>query len=222
MAEVDPDYSEATREALELDEAILKSYEAPGRPALSVAQRAANLPRLAPANYLYGAATALLGPAFDVPVFEVYLAGYLRDAGDPGDPGDPGERMLLEQLAWAHHVLGRLHVQAGSRDNAEESAAFHAAAARLMGEFRQSALALKSYRQPAATPSAAATAGAVKQAPLAATPVAAGDAEARKGAPPAAFSRPGRRQKKDPRKSEQESSNHVDGFLIHDREPAAA
>jgi hypothetical protein len=218
MPDEDPDYAAATREALELDEAILKSYEPPGPPALSVAQRAANLPRLAPATYLYGAATALLGPAFDVPVFEVYLAGYLRDAGDPGDPV---ERMLLEQLAWAHHVLGRLHVQAGSRDNAEESAAFHAAAARLMGEFRRSALALKSYRQPAATPSAAASAGAEKGAPQSAMPAAA-NAEARKGAPPAAFSRPGRRQKKDSRKSEQESSNHVDGFLTHDRELAAA
>jgi hypothetical protein len=218
MPDEDPDYAEATREALELDEALLPEDEAPGRPALSVAQWAANLPRLAPATYLYGAATTLLGPAFDVPVFEVYLAGYLRDAGDPRDPV---ERMLLEQLAWAHHVLGRLHVQAGSRDNAEEATAFHAAAARLMGEFRRSALALKSYRQPAATPSAAATAGAVKETPPAAMPAAADDAEGRKGAPPAAFSRPGRRQKKDPRKSEQEISNHVDGFLTHDREPAA-
>jgi hypothetical protein len=201
MPDVDPDYAQATREALELDEAILKSYEPPGRPALSVEQRAANLPRLAPATYLYGAATGLLGPAFEIPVFEVYLAGYLRDAGDPGDPV---ERMLLEQLAWAHHVLGRLHVQAASRDNIEEVTALHAAAARLMGEFRRSALALKSYRQPAATPAAV------------------GTAEAGKDAPPAAFGRPGRRQKKDSRKSELESSNHVDGFLTHDRELAAA
>jgi hypothetical protein len=219
MAEVDPDYAEATREALELDEALLKSYQPPGRPALSVEQRAANLPRLAPATYLYGAATGLLGPAFDVPVFEVYLAGYLRDAGDPGDPV---ERMLLEQLAWAHHVLGRLHVQAGSRDNAEEATALHAAAARLMGEFRRSALALKSYRQPAATPAAGGNGGAEKVTPQAATPAAADDAGAVKQAPPAAFSRPGRRQKKDSRRSEQESSNHVDGFLTHDRELAAA
>jgi hypothetical protein len=138
------DYATVTRQALDDNRAALKAYEPPEQPALSVNEKADNLRRLAPATYLYGATATLLGKPFDIPVFEVYLSNYLQEAGSPTDPI---ERMLLEQLAWAHHVLGRLHVHAGSRDNVEEAKVYHAAAARLMGEFRRSALALQSYRQ---------------------------------------------------------------------------
>jgi hypothetical protein len=72
-----------------------------------------------------------------------------------------------------------------------------------MGEFRRSALALKSYRQPASTPSAAANAGAEKESPAEARP-------------------PDRRQKKSPGKGEMGCNGRIDGFLTHDRELAAA
>src|SRR5262249_42206623 len=66
-----------------------------------------------------------------------------------GNPSDPLERMVIEQLALAHHCIGRLHVKSASSKTMHEATAYIAAAARLMTEYRRSALALKTYRDPA-------------------------------------------------------------------------
>jgi hypothetical protein len=54
--------------------------------------------------------------------------------------------MLLEQLALAHFRVGQLHAAAGGAQGAEAAKALNAAAARLLGEFRRTALALRAYR----------------------------------------------------------------------------
>jgi hypothetical protein len=100
---------------------------------------------VAPAGYLYAATSALVGSAFDVATFQVYLDRFLKDAGAGTDPV---ERMLLEQLALSHHVIGCLSARAGSRgEDHERMMLLLAGAARLMAEFRRTALALKDYRQ---------------------------------------------------------------------------
>lgn len=104
---------------------------------------AGNLKEVAPAAYLYGSMGAVGGPAYGIECSQVYLRQLLEDAGSPVDPI---ERMLIEQLALAHHNIGRLHMRAAAAREPEEHKVLNAAAARLMGEFRRSALALKFYR----------------------------------------------------------------------------
>lgn len=84
-----------------------------------------------------------LGDVFDGSAFRVYLERLLADAGNPADPV---ERMLLEQLAFAHFRTAQLHVAAGRSKGAEAAKLLSAAAARLLGEFRRTALALRAYR----------------------------------------------------------------------------
>jgi hypothetical protein len=73
----------------------------------------------------------------------IYLERFLVDCGNPTDPV---ERMMLEQLALAHFRTGQLHAKAGITENAEAVKLLSAAAARLLGEFRRTALALRVYR----------------------------------------------------------------------------
>src|SRR5947209_4928287 len=136
------DYAALTEQALQ--EATAVAADAPPPPP-TAEQKAQNLRATGMAAYLYGALSPLLGQAFDVETSKHYLDAFLKEAGAPTDPV---ERMLLEQLALAHHVIGRLHVRAGSRESLEEVKAYHTAAARLMGEFRRHTLALKCYREP--------------------------------------------------------------------------
>ena len=74
-------------------------------------------------------------------VYEKYLAA-------AGAPTDPVERMLLEEVWLAHHQVADLHVQAAKATNAEVTRIYSAAAVRLMGEVRRTALALRLYRLP--------------------------------------------------------------------------
>jgi hypothetical protein len=67
-----------------------------------------------------------------------------------GKPTDPTERMMVEQMIFAHHRIAALHAKAASATTIEAIKVFNAAVVRLMGEFRRSALALKAYRQPPA------------------------------------------------------------------------
>src|SRR5262249_3433228 len=84
--------------------------------------------------------------SIDVASCQAYLRTLLQDAGDPADPI---ARMLIEQLAMAHHTIGRLHFRAAMREGLAEVVAYHSALARLMSEFRKSSLALQSLRQAA-------------------------------------------------------------------------
>ena len=67
---------------------------------------------------------------------------------DCGSPTDPIEIMIIEQLALAHLNVGQLHYKAANAGSTECAGIYLAAGARLMGEFRRSALALKEYRGP--------------------------------------------------------------------------
>lgn len=80
--------------------------------------------------------------AHDISAFKSYLDKLLQELGTT----EVIERMLVEELVGAHHNIGRLHVQAALSKQPEEQRVLNCAAARLMGEFRRSALALKSYR----------------------------------------------------------------------------
>lgn len=80
--------------------------------------------------------------------FKIYLDRLLKDAGNPTDPI---ERMMIEQLAMAHHRIAQLHVQTETADTVEGKKAYAAAAVRLTGEFRRLSLAIRQYRQPIST-----------------------------------------------------------------------
>jgi hypothetical protein len=146
-------YAEATARVVQEASAAVETLEPPPNPR-TPEQKAETLRQLGAACYLYAAAAQVVGPGFDVPVWKAYLDTYLQAAGDPADPV---ERILLEQLALAHHALGRLHVRAGSRESVEEVQAYLGAIARLLAEVRRTALALKAYRQPGTDRSADAT-----------------------------------------------------------------
>jgi hypothetical protein len=101
--------------------------------------------------------------------YDRYVTDLLQEAGNPSDPV---ERMLVEQLVLAHHKIGSLHAEAaGAKGTA--AALCNAAAARLMAEFRKSALALKTYR----TSSAVLQAAPAKPADLTMTTTANGSTE---------------------------------------------
>jgi hypothetical protein len=54
--------------------------------------------------------------------------------------------MIIEQLALAHYGVGLLSCKAANAGKVEAVGLYAGAAARLMGEFRRSALALQAYR----------------------------------------------------------------------------
>ena len=106
-----------------------------------------NLKHKTGASYLYAAAS-LVGTKFSPESFAVYLDQLLEEAGHPTDPI---ERMLIEQIAMAHHNIGRLHVKTSTAETHDQVKVYSNAASGLLGEFRRVVLALKNYREP--TPS---------------------------------------------------------------------
>ncbi len=80
-----------------------------------------------------------IGPAG----YQRYLEQLLLEAGSPSDPI---ERMMVEQLALAHFRVGQLHVGAAQAKSVEVVKLYNSATARLLGEFRRTALALRDYR----------------------------------------------------------------------------
>lgn len=81
----------------------------------------------------------------DLEAFQLYVQQLKRDAGNPADPA---EQMLIEQLALAHHNIARLSNRASTAKTLDESKVVEAAMARLLGEFRRTAMALKEFREP--------------------------------------------------------------------------
>src|SRR5687768_9550962 len=61
---------------------------------------------------------------------------------------DPVEKIMLEQLIWAHYSIGGLYQRVGRAPNPEVAEVFTTAATRLMAESRKMALALREYRSP--------------------------------------------------------------------------
>ena len=63
--------------------------------------------------------------------------------------GDPLEKMLIEQMAVAHHRALELHAQAAKSSDPAEVQIYNSAAARLTSEFRRCMDSIKQYRTPA-------------------------------------------------------------------------
>ncbi len=80
---------------------------------------------------------------FETASYKLHLEQILEEAGNPTDPV---ERMMIEQLALAHLRIAQLHVGAGQAKATEAIKVYNAATARLWGEFRRTALALRAYR----------------------------------------------------------------------------
>ena len=76
---------------------------------------------------------------------KLYVETFVKDAA-PG--GDPVEVLLLQQLLLLHFRLARLHQHASGAESLEVTRIVNGAAARLTGEMRRMALALKAYRAP--------------------------------------------------------------------------
>lgn len=86
---------------------------------------------------------------FDAAAFRSYLDQFLSDAGDPPDPI---ERALVEQFAFAHLRLADLQSLAAGAKTVEETKVYSAAAARLFGELRRTAIARQVARERAPAP----------------------------------------------------------------------
>jgi ParB-like chromosome segregation protein Spo0J len=111
----------------------------------AAAQRAAHqavVLRDGPFSALMAAAVGL-DRHFETAAHRIYLDRVLKDLGDPADPI---ERVLVEQLCMAHFRTAQLHVGAGQAQGAEAVKLYSAVAARMLGEMRRTALALKAYR----------------------------------------------------------------------------
>jgi hypothetical protein len=80
---------------------------------------------------------------FGSAAYKTFLDRFIKDAGSPTDPV---ETMLLQQLAVAHFRIGQLHIGASHAQGTEAMKLYTAAASRLLGEFRRTALALRAYR----------------------------------------------------------------------------
>jgi hypothetical protein len=82
---------------------------------------------------------------FSIEGYDLYLNKLLQDAGDTKDPI---ARMLIEQIVMAHHHISVLHVRALTSECPKRVEVFEGALARLLGEFRRTVLALKTYLAP--------------------------------------------------------------------------
>ena len=74
----------------------------------------------------------------------VYLDDLVRESGNPSDPV---EIMLLEQLAMCHQYSIQMQALSKKAEGIEAIELYMSGAARLSGEFRKTALALKEYRK---------------------------------------------------------------------------
>ena len=74
----------------------------------------------------------------------VYLDDLVKDSGNPVDPV---EIMLLEQLAMCHQYSIQMQALSKKAEGVEAIELYLSGAARLSGEFRKTALALKEYRK---------------------------------------------------------------------------
>ena len=74
----------------------------------------------------------------------VYLDDLVRESGNPSDPV---EIMLLEQLAMCHQYSIQMQALSKKAEGIEAIELYLSGAARLSGEFRKTALALKEYRK---------------------------------------------------------------------------
>lgn len=95
-----------------------------------------------PSRFMYA---SLIQPfkMIDERAYKAYRDQLLADCGSPTDPI---EVMVIEQLAIAHMNFGFLQVRGTNAPTIQAAGVYASAAARLMAEFRRSALALQAYR----------------------------------------------------------------------------
>ena len=74
----------------------------------------------------------------------VYLDERIQESGNPSDPV---EIMLLEQLTMCHQYSIQMQALSKKAEGIEAIELYMSGAARLSGEFRKTALALKEYRK---------------------------------------------------------------------------
>ena len=142
----DPEYTRLTAQ-LQEEAALWPAAEpppAPAAPALSAAEQARRLREVAPAAFLYGTMAPILGEAVDIEGWKSYLDHFLEQLGLTAAAG-PVARMMGVQLALCHFAIARLHVRAATRTSAAETAAYSGAITHLQGEFRRTAIALRSH-----------------------------------------------------------------------------
>jgi hypothetical protein len=108
-----------------------------------------NIKHMSGPAYLAATAGYVTGNKIPPEAFRVYLDRLLRDSGNPSDPI---ERMLIEQIALAHHAIGRHQTRAANAQSPNEGKTYSAAATALLGEFRRLTLTLKKYREASLTP----------------------------------------------------------------------
>src|SRR5262249_17469776 len=90
-------------------------------------------------------ATALQFTGFGAAAYQTMLDQALKEAGSPDDPIAV---MLAQQLVFVHLRMAQLQASAAEAKSTEAIKILNAAAARLLGEFRRTALVLRFYRQP--------------------------------------------------------------------------
>jgi hypothetical protein len=114
------------------------------------AQRAAHRAAVLRQGFVPACMATALGcnGQFDASAFRLYLEAFVRDAGDPRDPV---ERVLVEQLAFAHLRLADLHAQAAGAKAVEAIKVLTAASARLLAEVRRLGLTLRAFHERAPT-----------------------------------------------------------------------
>jgi len=110
----------------------------------AAAQRAANQAEIMRQTLFPAIMADALGyeGTFEARAYKVFLDQLIEESG----AADPIERLILQQLALAHFRIGQLHVSAGQAKSVEGVKVLNAAAARMLGEFRRTALALRAYR----------------------------------------------------------------------------
>jgi hypothetical protein len=89
---------------------------------------------------------AAMAPTLKGIDFEAYRLYRDRLLSDAGSPTDPVEVMIIEQLGLAHFTMGLMTAKATNAGNVNACGTYAVASARLMAEFRRSALALQAYR----------------------------------------------------------------------------
>lgn len=115
----------------------------PGSPARQLLEaQAARLDERAWGLSVYGSLGPLFGPDVEVFAFKLFLDRFLAEVA----PSGPIERMLSEQLFLSHHLCGHLSVKAMNCGNADAAKVYLHAAARLLSEFRQTAVVFKGFR----------------------------------------------------------------------------
>ena len=125
-----------------------KVSTSPEADAEQVERAALNLRFRTGAAYLSAEFKGIPSSTLPLESLEVYLQQLMEDAGQPSDPV---VRIMLEQLAMAHHKIGRLNRLSAEATTLDEAKVNDAASACLLGELRRLALAIKEYRSPAPT-----------------------------------------------------------------------